>query len=246
MDCCSTRRHCRCGIAIRLVVVAVAAGLVLTACVTGGDAPVRSPGEASVHKGFYKVKAGDTLYSIAWGAGLDYRSVARWNGIGAPYLIKPGQRVSLMPPRRNRSHPPNPAAAPRSGRSRSRPPASGWAWPAKGKLLYGFSLKKGRTGIEIGGYYGQPIRSAAAGQVVYAGSGLRGYGKLIIVKHNETFLSAYAHNRKLLVREGSRVTTGQRIAEMGNTGTTKVKLHFEIRRHGAPVDPLRYLPRRGR
>ncbi len=117
-----------------------------------------------------------------------------------------------------------------------------WVWPAKGKIVNGFSEATSLKGIDIAGSAGQPIAASAAGKVVYAGSGLRGYGKLIIIKHNETYLSAYAHNRDILVKEGQQVGKGQKIAEMGNTDADQVKLHFEIRRQGKPVDPLRYLP----
>lgn len=120
-----------------------------------------------------------------------------------------------------------------------------WRWPVKGAVLSGFESNSGlNKGIDIGGKLGEPVLAAASGQVVYSGSGLRGYGKLLIVKHNETFLSAYAHNNSLKVKEGDLVKAGQLIADMGSSGTDRVKLHFEIRRDGTPVDPLRFLPRR--
>jgi lipoprotein NlpD len=117
-----------------------------------------------------------------------------------------------------------------------------WMWPAKGKLVTGFSDNANLKGIDIAGAAGQPVVASAAGRVVYAGSGLRGYGKLVIVKHNAKFLTAYAHNREILVKEGQQVARGQKIAEMGNTDADQVKLHFEIRRLGKPMDPLKYLP----
>jgi lipoprotein NlpD len=117
-----------------------------------------------------------------------------------------------------------------------------WLWPTEGKIITGFSDTENLKGIDIAGKTGQPIVAAAAGKVVYAGTGLRGYGKLIIVKHNNSFLSAYAHNKDILVKEGQQVTRGQKIAEMGNTDSDQVKLHFEIRRLGKPIDPLKYLP----
>lgn len=120
-----------------------------------------------------------------------------------------------------------------------------WRWPAKGAILSSFQGNNGlNKGIDIAGKLGEPVLAAASGQVVYAGSGLRGYGILLIIKHNETFLSAYAHNERLRVNEGDIVKAGQVIADMGSSGTDRVKLHFEIRRDGTPVDPLRYLPRR--
>ncbi len=120
-----------------------------------------------------------------------------------------------------------------------------WRWPAMGPLLSSFQGSNAlNKGIDLGGKLGEPVLAAASGQVVYSGSGLRGYGKLLIVKHNETFLSAYAHNDRLLAKEGDFVKVGQRIADMGSSGTDRVKLHFEIRRDGTPVDPLKFLPRR--
>jgi lipoprotein NlpD len=117
-----------------------------------------------------------------------------------------------------------------------------WAWPAKGKVVAGFSETANLKGIDIAGTAGQTVAASAAGRVVYAGTGLRGYGKLIIIKHNATFLSAYAHNREILVKEGQQVARGQKIAEMGSTDADQVKLHFEIRRQGKPMDPAKYLP----
>jgi len=120
-----------------------------------------------------------------------------------------------------------------------------WRWPVSGSLLSSFQGTNAlNKGIDLGGKLGEPVLAAAGGQVVYSGSGLRGYGKLLIVKHNETFLSAYAHNDRLLVKEGEFVKAGQRIADMGSSGTDRVRLHFEIRRDGTPVDPLKFLPRR--
>ncbi len=123
--------------------------------------------------------------------------------------------------------------------------SAGWAWPTKGTLISRYSSNGSlNKGIDIAGDLGQPVLAASGGTVVYAGNGLRGYGELIIIKHNETYVSAYGHNRRLLVREGQQVKVGQTIAEMGSTGTDRVKLHFEIRRQGKPVDPLQYLPNR--
>ena len=117
-----------------------------------------------------------------------------------------------------------------------------WIWPAKGKVVAAYSDTANLKGIDIAGAAGEPVFASAAGKVVYAGTGLRGYGKLVIVKHNKTWLSAYAHNKDILVKEGQQVTKGQKIAEMGNTDAEQVMLHFEIRRLGKPVDPARYLP----
>ena len=117
-----------------------------------------------------------------------------------------------------------------------------WAWPAAGKVISGFSETANLKGIDIAGKSGQPVLASGPGKVVYAGNGLRGYGKLIIIKHNNTFLSAYAHNREILVKEGQQVARGQKIAEMGDSDADQVKLHFEIRRFGKPVDPAKFLP----
>ena len=121
-------------------------------------------------------------------------------------------------------------------------PALEWVLPAKGKVIEQFSESANRKGIDIAGKLGQPVMASASGKVVYSGSGLRGYGKLIIIKHNNTYLSAYAHNDKILVKEGQSVSRGQKIAEMGNTDASQVELHFEVRRFGKPVDPAKYLP----
>jgi lipoprotein NlpD len=118
----------------------------------------------------------------------------------------------------------------------------GWIWPASGKLVTGGSENPNLKGIDIAGRAGQPVVASAAGKVVYSGTGIRGYGKLIIVKHNATYLSAYAHNQDILVKEGQQVARGQKIAEMGSTDADQVKLHFEIRKHGTPMDPLKFLP----
>ena len=118
-----------------------------------------------------------------------------------------------------------------------------WSWPASGKMISGF-VDSGSKGIDIGGKTGDPVTAAADGKVVYSGSGLRGYGQLVIVKHSDAYLTAYAHNHRILVKEGQTVTRGQKIAEMGNSDADQVKLHFEVRKQGKPVDPLKYLPGR--
>ena len=122
-------------------------------------------------------------------------------------------------------------------------PGSDWIWPASGKIVGTFS-EGGAKGIDIAGKAGDPVLAASSGKVVYSGTGLRGYGKLVIVKHSSTFLTAYAHNQSLLVKEGQQVVKGQKIAEMGNTDAEQVKLHFEVRQQGKPVDPLKHLPPR--
>jgi lipoprotein NlpD len=247
----------------------------LTACGRHAVAPVTTldqtgAPDSSTSASAHVVRKGDTLYSIAWKNGLDYREVAGWNGIGPPYRIYPGQRISLVPSGASRATPSGTGPRPTSGKriasaspivpAKQRPPGKArsvngvdlgqttdlsWAWPAEGRIVRTFSASEpGKKGLDIAGGAGQSVRAAAGGRVVYSGSGLLGYGNLIIIKHNDTYLSAYAHNRRLLVSEGERVRAGQPIAEMGNTGTNRVMLHFEIRRFGKPVDPLKYLPPR--
>lgn len=218
------------------------------------------------------VATGETLYSIAWRYNLDHRELARANGIGRNHTIFPGQRLTLdmthRPPVAStvavaparpavapRAAPPRPAPEPTRSKNRTKPAEkkpvlvsrqdpTNWQWPVRGPVLSSFASNGGlNKGIDIGGKLGEPVLAAAAGDVVYSGSGLRGYGKLVIVKHSEKYLSAYAHNRELLVEEGDKVKAGQRIAEVGSSGTDRVKLHFEIRHDGKPVDPLKYLPR---
>ena len=215
------------------------------------------------------VRARDSLYTISWEAGLDYRDVALWNGLEPPYALTIGQKVELSPGRVNaQTTVVTQAATPSTSRlvvseesvttSETAPDSSNqinaseepvaapggkpWIWPAEGELLSRFSPDDGRNGIDIAGSDGSPIRAAAKGKVVYAGTGLRGYGLLIIIKHDETFLTAYAHNRAVKINEGDAVQSGQIIAEMGQSGVDSVRLHFEIRRDGQPVDPLGYLP----
>jgi len=161
----------------------------------------------------------------------------------APAVVAVKKTPSL-PPRQTRSINKSPVAS-YSSKKNNRSAALQWQWPSIGKLLATFSSNNGlNKGIDIKGELGDSVNAASAGQVVYAGSGLRGYGKLIIVKHSDKYLSAYAHSRKLLVKEGDKVEVGEKIAEMGSTGTDTVKLHFEIRYDGKPVDPLKLLPRK--
>ena len=220
----------------------------------------------------YTVRRGDTLYAIAWHSNNDYRQVARWNGIRSPYTIYPGQVLRLRPPPQTVNKAPRPAreqkktvkrntqpkAAPPAQKTnkqtaRTAPPRAQetdkrnlrWAWPADGVLRSRYKANDPlRKGIKLGGKPGQAVRAAESGKVVYSGSGLIGYGRLIIIKHNEKYLSAYGHNRKLLVTQGQQVTKGQKIAELGTSNDGKPLLHFEIRRRGKPVDPLALLPRR--
>lgn len=308
--------------------LALAATLLLTACGSMRSSvvfepaagsryrniqPQAMPARAAAPGGSYQVVKGDTLYSIAFRNGVDFRDLAQWNGIGAPYTIWPGQRLQLAPsattagahaaaapvhPVRARAaaptapvfapvpasstasasakplHPPTGSARPAVAATAPLVPVAGvpstapasvpppmpaaavapgasrvisgvtWRWPAQGSLITRFQSGDAIPGIEIAGNAGDPVRAAADGVVVYSGNGLVGYGELVIIKHSDTFLSAYGHNRKRLVKEGQRVTAGQPIAEMGSTGASRNELEFQIRKNGNPVDPLDYLPPR--
>lgn len=237
------------------LVILIGVTLVLTGCARDVSAPIdaRPTFLPAAKSRYWTVSPGDTLYSIAWAAGVDYRTLAYWNHVHRPFMIRAGTRLRLFgPPRRVFRGRPVPAPriivrSPRRAIERPHPvpPATPvrWMWPVKGPVVRDFNPLGGCKGIDIAGRLGTDIRAAASGQVVYAGSGLRGYGKLIILKHNKNFLSAYAHNSRILVTEGEMVRRGQEIAEMGSSGTNRVILHFEIRLRGNPVDPLRYLPR---
>ena len=267
-------------------------------------APGKKPGqrEQEGRPQFYVIQKGDTLYSIAFEYGLDYREVAAQNNIENPAAIKIGQQIKLLPseegveerPRmeikplapatstpvmiikkdepkvvklpyseqavaqieRMQQEPGQPALPatavavvvaipvvkpPQEDAAAGADDSLEWGMPTKGKVIGEFSESANRKGVDIAGNKGQPVLASAAGKVVYSGSGLRGYGKLVIIKHNKTFLSAYAHNEQILVKEGQSVTKGQQIAEMGSTDTDQVKLHFEIRKLGKPVDPAKFL-----
>lgn len=290
------------------LVIGIALGFLLVGCSSKSPsgAPVVDRTKASVPQrqpvttGQYVVRRSDTLFSIAFRYGWDWKALAERNQIPAPYTIHPGQTirfdgrsnststsvasapvpmvstpgstVSTAPVVASKADtgpsgsfkktvlPANGAVvpvvvpgavasqessdAPTTVQAGGRSP-SGWAWPSNGVLIGKFSSNGSlNKGIDIAGDLGQPVLAASDGSVVYAGSGLRGYGELVIIKHSDTYVSAYGHNRRLLVREGQQVKVGQTIAEMGSTGTDRVKLHFEIRRQGKPVDPLEFLPRR--
>lgn len=238
----------------------------------------------------YVIQKGDTLYSIAFEHGLDYREVADLNNIKNPGAIQIGQQIQLAEAEpaasdkavmqtsalsaiknqpkvgklpyseqavaqiealQQESSPAiavavapvaaKPAIDSAQEKDSGADDAVQWSVPTKGKLLSGYSESANRKGVDIAGNKGQAVLASAAGKVVYSGSGLRGYGKLVIIKHNKTYLSAYAHNDKILVKEGQSVSKGQKIAEMGNSDADQVKLHFEIRKFGKPVDPAKYL-----
>jgi lipoprotein NlpD len=231
------------------------------------------PGAENAGKpGYYTVKPGDTLIRIGLENGQNWRDVVRWNGIENANLIEVGQVLRVVPPSVDPSavaargvtapkvdvrpldarpgapgagaapaEPPAVAGATQPARDSDDEPA--WSWPAAGNVLAGFDESK-QKGLAINGKAGDPVLAAADGRVVYAGSGLRGYGNLVIVKHNNIYLSAYAHNQALLVKEDQVVRRGQKIAEMGASDADRVQLHFEIRRQGKPIDPAKLLPTR--
>ena len=204
---------------------------------------------------YHTVQKGETLYSIAWQYGHDYRTVAQWNDLPRAYTIYPGQKLRVRPPSnpatsRLSSNSTSTRSSRTSSRTHNTVTASSrspqWRWPTEGKVISHFAAGDlTRQGIDISGRLGQPIIAAADGKVVYSGNGLRGYGNLVIIQHNETYFSAYAHNKKVLVKENEKVKSGQRIADMGKSGTDRVMLHFEIRRNGRPSNPLQYLPKKG-
>ena len=269
--------------------------MLLSAC-SNAPAPIEDrayPVSGKVRN--YRVLRGDTLYSIAFRYGLDYRRLAAANRVAPPYTIYPGQTLRLQeadaapPPERasarvaasngtpepaaaKPSPAPSPAALPAPGaRTAAKAPAStsvakgptpaavsrprsaataprpvaatGWRWPGGGAVTRRFDSDV-HKGIDVSGKRGDPIFAVADGRVVYAGNGIAGYGLLLILRHDSDYLSAYGHNDELLVVEGDQVRAGQTVARMGNTGTDTVKLHFELRRQGRPIDPLSRLPRR--
>ncbi|MDY6322414.1 MAG: peptidoglycan DD-metalloendopeptidase family protein [Succinivibrio sp.] len=231
--------------------------------------PAAAPSEASAG-GTYTVKKGDTLTSVAREHGLPPSALVRVNSLKYPYTLRPGQVLTLADPdaRQPQSSPaasggikdtvtsttvttvkedkeqePQAPVSVASGRTRTVGGIT-WMWPASGKVIRGFSLNEnGNKGIDIAGQRGQNVVSAADGQVVYAGSALRGYGNLVIINHANEYLSAYAHNDSLLVKEGQQVRRGQAVARMGSTDSDRVNLHFEIRYKGKSVNPLNCLPR---
>ena len=258
-------------------------GFVLSIVFTGGCGGLVS----------HKVESGDSLYSIGFYYGHDYRDIAKWNNIPPPYVINKGQWLRVAPPDEKWWEEQRAALEQEQGKSKKRRADSGkypeknqsgssgssgsivsktgesiksvkqtnkkviaedftdktgrinsWAWPTEGRLLNANEKFSQRNkGIDISGRRGQLVFATASGKVVYSGSGLIGYGKLIIIKHNKTYLSAYAHNEKILVKEGDIVKRSQKIAHMGRTPDNHIQLHFEIRRNGKPVDPLRFLKR---
>lgn len=250
-----------------------------------GSTPLSKQVQNSINTNEYTVRAGETLYSIAWRANSDVRQIAKLNNISPPYNIYPNQKLFLVT--KNKGKNAKASSAKHSGENQTKssnqtsnkvlkktiasskkqaygenvvtskriksdlPKAhfsqkiSQWRWPVKGKVIAHFSSKlQGNKGLDIAGRRGTKIRAAANGKVVYAGHALRGYGKLVIIKHNDDYLSAYAHNDKILVKEQQQVNVGDIVATMGDTDAQRVMLHFEVRFRGKSIDPLKYLPKR--
>jgi len=260
------RARSACSQPVAVTVLACVLALALAACGksrvvrTAGVSHLPAPGQSVAKPGqSLVVRKGDTIYRLAVNRRIHPQDLAAWNGIRPPYTIHPGQRLNLYPSARQGSG----RSAQTAGRARAAASSSGtrtttptpnappirssiqWRWPTTGDVSARFAEgDTTRQGIDITGRGGQPIRAAAAGVVVYSGSGLVGYGELVIIKHDEQWLSAYGHNRRRLVNEGAQVKVGEQIAEMGRTGAARDMLHFEIRYNGHPVDPLLYLPAR--
>ncbi|TWX73480.1 peptidoglycan DD-metalloendopeptidase family protein [Colwellia sp. C1TZA3] len=241
-----------------------------------GSLPLSQRLKNSVSGSEYIVKKGETLYSIAWRADIDIRTLANINNIKAPYNIYPQQKLMLtkskfnaklknykskgfntskqkvikkpIAQKKKQEYGKN-VADQKSSKKVQQHTAfsqkiSKWQWPAKGRVIHKFSsAKQGNKGIDIAGRHGDSVKATANGKVVYAGDALQGYGKLVIVKHNEDYLSAYAHNDRILVKEQQVVKAGQVIAKMGDTDAERVMLHFEVRFRGKSVNPMKYLPK---
>lgn len=236
----------------------------------GGNLPSRNSVH-SLHSAWHEVQKGETLFSIAFRYGLDFKGLAKINRINPPYIIYPGQKIILKSHKiaadKNKNDVQIADKKANNGQNQSKGYKNtesnkkliqknnsfkpdkkvliSWRWPATGSVISNFSKAGiGNKGIDISGTVGEPVYAAAEGQVVYSGNGLIGYGNLIIIKHNNSYLSAYGHNSHIDVKEGDQVKSGEKIAEIGSTGANRNKLHFEIRREGKPVDPLTLLPPR--
>lgn len=258
---------------LKLSVWILAMGLALAGCSSKPHrAPVEDRGTGLADKkalpgaenagrpGYYTVQAGDTLIKIGLEAGRSWRDLAQWNNLSNSNLIEIGQVLRVVPPVTTTtastgvvvqpvvSSTVNPVGS--GANSNSSTPSvvaaadnMGFIWPATGSVIATFDESKNK-GIDIDGKLGAPVLAAADGTVIYAGAGLRGYGNLIILQHKNDYLTAYAHNQTLAVKEEQKIRKGQKIAEMGRSDADRVKLHFEVRKKGNSVDPLRYLPKR--
>lgn len=253
--------------------------LVLTSCSTrhtpapvvevDPSTPLSQKVKKDIQTAQYIVRKGETLYSIAWRADIDVRTLAQYNNISSPYRIYPGQKILFRPQsgKASKNKLQTKKSLKNKANTRKKPVAQtkkqayggttntenfdlnqkvrNWQWPANGKIIRGYSsAKQGNKGIDIAGKRNDAVKASADGKVVYAGNALRGYGRLIIIKHNEDYLSAYAHNDSILVKENQIVKRGQTIARMGDTDAERVMLHFEVRFRGKSVNPMKYLPKK--
>lgn len=194
---------------------------------------------------FHTVVYGDTLYNVSKRYGISQANIIEWNNM-QDITVKLGTRLRVKPAgytggstNTNTTPPTSPTKPPVKVPETNTASGISWMMPTQGSVVTRYTTAN--RGIDISGSMGQPVVAAASGKVVYSGSGLRGYGNLVIVQHNQVYLSAYAHNRKILVKEGQSVSRGQKIAEMGNSDADRVKLHFEIRKQGEPIDPAPFL-----
>ena len=223
----------------------LAIGLALSGCAGNSS-------EGSYSGSVYTVKRGDTLSRISRMTGTSVRDLARMNGISPPYTIEVGQKLKVSgaaSSAKKSTASKTAKVVPSSAVPQSSWPPVGqrcWRWPASGKVVMTYTTSEGgNKGIDIAGSRGQPVYAAGAGKVVYVGNQLRGYGNLVMIKHNEDYITAYAHNDKLLVNNGQSVKIGQKIATMGSSDADSVRLHFQIRYRATAIDPLRYLPPQG-
>lgn len=235
------------------IVICLVLGLLLAGC-SSNKAGTSKASAGSFSGSIYTVKRGDTLYRISRMSGSSVGELARLNGISAPYTLEIGQKIRVKRSAGSSSAKKKSTVAktskPRSssgtGVAKVAPPPVGskcWRWPTTGKIIEPFSTSEGgNKGIDIAGSRGQPIYASAAGTVVYVGNQLRGYGNLVMIKHSEDYITAYAHNDTTLVNNGQKVSAGQKIATMGSTGSNTVNLHFQIRYRATAIDPQRYLP----
>lgn len=250
---------------MRVRLLSVLAGTALVVLVAACAAPPRAPvvereQPPSRKIDYHIVSRGETLYAIAWRYELDTQKLAAANDLGPPYTLRAGQRLTLDTRGISSPQVQRPASSPSRPSSESKPPAReqrqpsratpalpdrgwSWQWPVSGRVSREYDSNRQFKGINIQSSPGAPVEAAAPGVVVYAGSGLRGYGQLVIVKHSDTYLSAYAHNRHIHVEENQSVRKGQRIGEVGGDPADRNRLYFEIRENGKPVDPTRLLPR---
>lgn len=227
-------------------VICLTLGLLLAGCSS-------DKGSADNYNGsVYTVKRGDTLYRISRTTGTSVAELARLNGISPPYTIEVGQRLKLGSSKKTSAKSSTTRSAkvtPSSAVPQASWPPVGqrcWRWPTSGKVIMPYSTADGgNKGIDITGTRGQPVYAAGAGKVVYVGNQLRGYGNLVMIKHGEDYITAYAHNEKMLVNNGQNVKIGQQIATMGSSDAESVRLHFQIRYRATAIDPLRYLPPQG-